>query len=326
MVAKIFDIKSDPMGSGKWLWWFWLFIIDSPKTPTTPRQAVIAWTTKNVVGIEPENNEIFFTSSKGDKSTDGAVAAWYFDGEKMHHNITMEKCKIKILPEKLSSLSKTPTSFYAGSSSHKIRIGRDFIFNVKSKGKNITSTERYELHKYIKNMGFSEIRNNRLEFSGKIGKESITGTAYFQRMFADVPLVPWNWGIFHFKNGAVLTFLKRHIIKDFGHEISFFDGKKFHNFHDVKITCSGKSLRSFSVKGKTDKEEISFTTVPYASSRWTFGKKIAYMFNDKLEYNEYLSTINDLEIIDRKTGKTIISSSDIGRATGNVEHTTGMLF
>ncbi len=323
---KIFDVKSDPIGSGKWLWWFWLFIIDSPKTSITPRQVVIAWTAKNVVCAEPKNNEIFFTSNKEDKNTDGAVVAWYFDGNKMHHNIVMEKCKIEILPEKISSLSKTPTSFYADNSSHKIRIGKDFIFNVKPKSKNTVFTKHYELRKYTKNIGFSEMRDNMMEFSGEIGKESITGTAYFQRVFADAPLVPWSWGIFHFKNGAFLSFLKRHVIKDFGHDISFFDGKKFHNFHDVKIINNGKSLRSFSIKGKNDKEEISFTTVPYASSRWTFKEKIAHILNEKLEYNEYLSTINDLVIVNSDTGKVITSSRDIGRATGNVEYTTGILF
>lgn len=144
MEQKVFDIKDDPMPKGAWWWWFWLFFIDNPKNPKKPRQLMILWSTKNEKTINCNNLEVKF-SHTGDRSRlDGIVAAWYFDGKKMHHNYLLEQCTLNISQNQITTESKTPTSFATTKNRSTIKIGNDFEFiaiqrtNTISQSRSIT--------------------------------------------------------------------------------------------------------------------------------------------------------------------------------------------
>ena len=93
---KVFDIKNEPMPRGAWWWWFWIFFFNNPKNPKKPQQLMILWSTKNVKKLECNNLKIKLNHLQDKNNLNGAVAAWYFDGEIMHHEFLLEQCDLNI--------------------------------------------------------------------------------------------------------------------------------------------------------------------------------------------------------------------------------------
>ena len=323
---KVFAINHEPMPRGAWWWWFWLFFFDNPNNPATPRQLMILWSTKNVREIECNSLTIKLNHHHVDRSNlDGAVAAWYFDGETMHHNFLLEQCSIKVSDKGLSSNSRTPTYFSINKTENTVKIGDDFEFIAKAGNNHDFTMPSYHAHTYLGNMGYSIIRLNHLNLSGRLKNKPIQGSAYFQRVFVTAPAIPWYWGIFHFENGGVLTYFKPYLLgKAVKKEISFFDGDKLHEFTDLNVTASGGTIPTFTVSGENEYETITFRVNSYAHSSWTFRRKVLGIISNNLTYNEYPAIISDLKLANKKTGKTIISA-DLGSSVGNAEHTTGLL-
>lgn len=322
---KVFDIKNEPMPRGAWWWWFWLFFFNNPKNPEKPRQLMILWSTKNVRKIDCNNLKIKLRHSQDRNNLDGAVAAWYFDGEKMNHNFLLEQCNIKITDKELISESKTPTSFSINRTTNTIKIGKDFEFVAKSGNRNNFTMPTHHVNNYLGDLGYSIIRLNRLSLTGRVKKTPIHGTAYFQRVFVTAPAIPWYWGIFHFENGGILTYFNPHVLgKSIRKDISFFDGKKIHKFKDVKVEKIGKDMPIFVISGENRYERIKFAVKSYSHSSWTFKKKMFGLIPNKLVYNEYPSVISHIEV-ERKTGEEV-DLSRLGNSVGNAEHTTGILF
>ena len=323
---KVFAIQKEPMPRGAWWWWFWLFFFDNPNNPATPRQLMILWSTKNVREIECNNLTIKLNHHPVDRSNlDGAVAAWYFDGETMHHNFILEQCSIQVSDRVLSSNSRTPTYFSINETENTVKIGDDFEFIAKAGNSHDFTMPSYHSHTYLGNMGYSIIRLNHLNLSGRLKNKPIQGSAYFQRVFVTAPAIPWYWGIFHFENGSVLTYFKPYLLgRAVKKEISFFDGDKLHEFTDLNVTASGGTIPTFTVSGENEHEAITFIVNSYAHSSWAFRRKILGIISNNLIYNEYPAIISDLKLANKKTGETIIAA-DLGRSVGNAEHTTGLL-
>lgn len=325
---KVFDMGNEPMPRGAWWWWFWLFFFNNPKNPATPQQLMILWSTKNVREIECNNLKIRLNHHPMDRSNlDGAVAAWYFDGEKMHHNFILEQCSIHVSDSELSSDSSTPTSFSINKTENTVKIGDDFTFIAKAGNNHDFTMPRYHSHTYLGNMGYSIIRLNHLDLSGRLKNKPIQGSAYFQRVFVNAPAIPWYWGIFHFENGGVLTYFKPHLLgKSIKKEITFFDGNKTHEFTDIdiKLKVSGENIPTFTVSGENKHEKINFIVNSYSHSSWAFRRRVLGIISNKLTYNEYPAIISDLKLTNKKTGEKIISE-DLGKSVGNAEHTTGLL-
>ena len=328
---KVFDIKKEPVPRGAWWWWFWLFFFDNQDNPEKPRQLMILWSTKNVKEINCNDLKIKLTRNHNRNTLDGAVAAWYFDGEKMHHNFILEQCNININEEdkKLSSDSAAPTSFSIDKTKNTIKIGNNFEFIAEPEYKNEFTVPTYHSNTYIFDKGYSIIRLNHLNLRGKVNNESIQGSAYFQRVFVNAPSPPWYWGIFHFENGGILTYFNPHLLGiSVKKDISFFDGKKIHEFVDInvkRIDANGKEMPTFTVSGENENEKINFTVDSYSQSSWTFRKKTLGAIPNKLIYNEYPAVISDLRLINKETGEKI-GLEDLGRSVGNAEHTTGFMF
>ena len=322
---KVFDIEKEPMPGGAWWWWFWLFFFDNPRDPNKPRQLMILWSTKNVKEIKCNSLDIKLKFPIDKKNLDGAVAAWYFDGEKMHHDFLLEQCHLKVVEDGISTDSKTPTSFTIRDIVNRVRIGDEFDFVAEAKGKHDFLKPSYHANNFIGSKGYAITKVNHLDLKGYVGGKPIKGTAYFQRVFVNAPAIPWYWGIFHFANGAVLTYTNQMALKKaIKKQIVFFDGNERHEIKDITVKRIGGAIPEFKVSGETNGAKARFTVSAYSHSSWTFRKKSLGMFPNKLVYNEYPATITDFEFINKKTGKTL-TSKELGKAVGNAEHTTGYL-
>ncbi len=326
IMKRVFDIDDEPMPRGAWWWWFWLFFFDNPKDPSKPRQLMILWSTKNVSEIDCNGMKMKLSRHNDRSRLDGAVASWYFDGKKMHHNFLLEHCDIQISGNGLKTDSDTPTSFVMDSSRNIIRIGDDFNFIADAGKRHSFSFPTYHDRKFVMNKGYQIIRLNHLDLSGTVGGKPIKGSAYFQRVFVNAPSPPWYWGIFHFHNGALLTYFNPHMLgKSIRKDISFYNDGKMHEFKDINVNRTGDEIPEFIIGGENGSERISFKVSAYAHSSWTFRKRSLGIFPNKLVYNEYPATINDFELKNTKTGK-VTTQKDLGKSIGNAEHTTGLLF
>jgi len=126
----VFSLEGEPWNPGSWWWWFWLFFFDNPLDPSRPRQLMILWSTKNVDEIDCNDYKISMGHKSGPGRLDGAVAAWYFDGEVMQHNYLLEKGVVELSEDRLDFKSSQPSSFEVDKGLNRIRIGDDFKFNA----------------------------------------------------------------------------------------------------------------------------------------------------------------------------------------------------
>jgi len=322
---KLFDTQEEPMPRGAWWWWFWMFYFNNPDDPDKPRQLMILWSTKNVKTIDCNGLEINIKRPLDRKNLDGAVAAWYFDGRKMHHNFLLEQCNIKVKDYGIFTDSDPETSFVIGEDRHIVKIGDDFEFIAEPRDDHEFVMPSYHANTFVGSKGYGITKINRLDLGGKVHGEPINGSAYFQRVFVSAPAVPWYWGSFHFANGGVLTYTNQMVLgKAIKKNVSFFDGKQLHELGDVTVKRLGGELPEFRVTSKTEDAEIAFTVKAYAHSSWTFRKKSLGVLPNKLVYNEYPSTITDFQFRDKKSGRRLLLG-DLGKSVGNAEHTTGYL-
>ncbi len=322
----VFDVKDDPMPKGSWWWWFWLLFFDNPKNPKKPRQLMILWSTKNEKSIDC-NGKVMLLGPQDDRSNmDGAVAAWYFDGEKMHHNFLLEQCKLKITGNSLASQSLTPTTFSMDGKKSVVTIGNGMKFTARMTEKCDFTKPDYRTNHYPLGMNYSLLRVNHLDLDVVLNGEKLKGSAYFQRVFVNSPSPGWYWGVLHFKKGGVLTYFNpRFMGKSVKQDIVLFDGKDTHRFKKINVRgIEAGPFPDFVINGENETHTIKFTVVSYEHSSWTFRKRAFGIFPNKLVYNEYPMTVSDLVLEDKKTGKKI-TSDDLGLAIGNAEHSTGLL-
>lgn len=325
MGLKVFDIDDEPMPHGAWWWWWWLFMFDNPKNPEKPRQLMILWSTMNVKEIECNDLPIKLNLTSDRSNIDGAVCAWYFDGEKMHHNFLREQCYLKVTENSIASGSAVPTSYSVDGSKSIVKIGDEFEFISDVEDINEFTLPVYNSHTYLGNLGFCILRFNRLGLTGEVNGEKITGTSYFQRVFVNAPSPSWYWGIFHFENGAIMSYFNPNLFGlSVSKNISFFDGSEMHEIKNVKVIRSGGEIPTFTISGDDGEKKMDFTVSSYSHSSWTFNKKRLGVIPSKLVYNEYPAVITDLRFADKKTGK-ITTLEDLGKSIGNAEHTTGLL-
>ncbi|MFH1229838.1 MAG: hypothetical protein V1678_05460 [Candidatus Aenigmatarchaeota archaeon] len=324
--TKIFDIKNESMSKGAWWWWFCLFFIDDKNNPNTPKQLMVLWSTKNSKSFWCNDIKMEMCKPSSNDTIPGAVASWYFDGQKMQQPLLFEQCNLKLSSNILVSDSSTPTSFSMEGGKGVVKIGDDFELNVEVENNHDFTKPLYASHSYLFNKGYSMIRLIHLKLTGKIKGENISGSAFFHRIFVNLPSPSWHWGLFHFKNGGILTYYNPYIFKkSMKKDITLFDGNCIHEFVDIKVKKKDECFPVFHVSGENDCEKIEFTVKTYSQASWTFKKRSIGFIPNKLVYNEYPSFISDLKLVDKKTGKNI-NLDYLGSSVGNTEYTTGMLF
>ncbi len=325
LADRVFDIENEPMPRGSWWWWFWLFFFDNPRDPEKPRQLMILWSTKNEKSIDCNGVKMLLGPQNDRSRMEGAVASWYFDGERMHHNFLLDQCRLMVSGNSLKTGGQTPTSFSIEGGRFTVRIGDDMEFVSKPTNNSDFTRPSHHRSNYGLGKNYSMIRFNHFGLEAKIKGEKARGTSYFQRVFVNAPSPSWYWGVLHFEKGGVLTYFNPYALgKSIKKKIMFFDGKKTHEFRRVNVKRTESDFPRFEVKGENKTHRIKFTAVSYQHSSWTFRKMSLGFIPSRLVYNEYPSTVNDLVLEDRKSGRKR-TSEDFGKAVGNAEHTTGML-
>jgi len=325
---QVFNIEDEHLHNGAWWWWFWLFFIENPAAPEKPRQLMILWSIKNVPDVDCNHLNIKADNSGGDRSIlDGVVAAWYFDGDKMHHNFLLEQCNLHIGENSLTAES-TPSSTYSiKGMEHTVKIGEDFDFTAVEKSSHMFTGPTYNSDVYFANRGYSIIRINHLNLTGKINGEEIRGSAYFQRVFVNTPSPPWYWGIFHFEGGALLSYFNPYLLgRSLSKKVSFYDGTKLHQLDNLVVTRieQESGLPEFKASAENQTHTIEFTVKSYSHSDWTFKRKTLGIIPSKLVYNEYPAVISHLKFTNKETGEKT-THLDLGPSVGNAEHSTGVL-
>lgn len=324
--GKVFDLKSGPMRRGEWLWWFWLFFFDNPLDPGKPRQLMILWSAKNSRQIDCNSLIIRPVLPVGRDNLDGAVAAWYFDGERMRHNFVLERCMLHVSEKGLYAETNMPTAFEIEGGLSTVRIGDDFTFLARVEGRDNFLRPSLHGNDFLAGKGYSILKMNRLALDGVVDGMPVKGSAYFQRVIVNGPAIPWFWGAFHFREGAVLTYTNQFMFgKAVKKHIAFYDRGTLREFHKIKVKRLRGKMPVFCVSGEAPGESIRFTVTPYSHSSWTFKKKSLRLVPNKLVYNEYPAVLSDFEYVD-EAGNCTKTLEELGPAVGNAEHATGYLF
>ncbi len=323
IIQKIFDLKSHSFGRFGWVWWFWLFFFENPLNPEKPRQATIIWSAKNDV---LNCNEIELGKRnplKDDGSLQGAVTAWYFDGQKMHENILLNNVEINQTPMNLFT-SFPNTSFCFKNGLFEVTLNNAMKFEaLLEDGKEFT-VPSIKKTKHL-GLGYEMIEMKNLKLKAMVDGKVSEGTAMFQKVFLNAPPIPWYWGVFHFENGAFLSYFNPYIlVNSVKKNVSFYDGKKLHEFNDVSVKKINGSLPKFYVKAKDNEKTIEFMVETYSKTVWKFRKKKFGLIPLKFDYRQYPAILSSFKFKDLKSSLTF-SEKDLGKGIGNAEHSTGIL-
>tara|TARA_Y100000310_G_scaffold343708_1_gene452637 strand:- start:5227 stop:6333 length:1107 start_codon:yes stop_codon:yes gene_type:complete len=357
LFEKIWTIDPADDKKGTWWWWFWLFFIENKENPDKPHQLMILWSTKNEKQVTCNDRVFEFPNKvniqKNKSDFDGVVAVWYYDGE-MHDGYLLEEAKISLTkkPYSLTSDSKNKTSFYEKDGKFKVIINKGkkkFDFDLSLEENNDIAKPTHSNNSFFGGLlSFSALGIPKADFTGTITdskEEKIKGTAYFQYVIVNAPSPSWYWGIFHFKEGSILSYFNPHVgpalLKgtftnnfieqgnfSMGNDIYFFSqrtGKKEHfKIKSIKNNKNSIGQPVFSVKGENKNEKISFDVDCYSDAYWEFEKKSFGFLKSKLRYNEYPSKIKNFVLQDKK-GNVLTSTKEIGEGVGNAEHSWGFL-
>lgn len=324
-IQKIFDMKNLSFGWNNWIWWFWLFCFENPKNPKKPRQMTILWSAKNDANIKCNGMAIGTKNPlKGDCSLVGGVAAWYFDGLKMHDNLLLNK--VKINQDRLGITTFSPkTTFQFNKGTFQISVGDKMKFEAAllNDANKFTSPWEKE-HKYF-GLGYEMIGINRLKLKASVDGEISEGSAYFQKVFLKVPAVPWYWGIFHFRHNVCLSYFNPYIFgKSLKKDVSFYDGKMLRKFNNIKVKETVNPLPVFHIKAEDKEKALEFLVETYSKTSWDFSKRKIGIIPINFSYKQYPARITRFRFKDKQNNLTL-SEKDVGIGIGNAEHSTGIL-
>ena len=363
LIRSIWTPPSSWKVPGSWFWWFWLFFIHDENTAETGkcRQLMILWSIKKDRRISCNSLDIQIpnqieTSGPMAWKLNGAAAAWYFDGERMHHDFVLEKSAMALDGRNLalSAPGKTPSSFY--------QDGNEFVTKIKSKlGHRPIEFEfrarQEDLHTAVgpthgsTHLPFGmKVEGTMIERFVLRGTETrngkphpIRGTAYFQKILVACPPPQWYWGLYHFADGSILAFmvtyagratLADNLWKGAGlkkptlavnQDIMLYHAPSGRVFKSKDVSLVPKSeggrLWSHAVHGKGKDFEIRAFARAYSHSCWKFVKKLGPLpAKSTFKYNEYPAVLEHLELR-TKAGETII----LKNGWGNMENSWGFL-
>ncbi len=345
---------------GAWLWWFWIFFIHDENTRKTGkcRQLMILWSIKkdpsircNSLGIHvPKQIE---SRVDGTFRLNGAAAAWYYDGERMHEDFVLETSHMELDPSRssLAAPGKTPSSFSLN--------GNDFITKIKSGSLEFEFIARQEdlrgpvgpVHGSTKLPAGMKIEGTRIERLGLSGtemhngtKRAISGTAYFQKILLAAPPPQWYWGLYHFSDGSFFTYmlpyagraaLAGNAWKGAGlkkptfplqQDILLFHAPTGRVYEGSQLTVAPRKIAGtqnwlHEIKGGGKDFTIRATARAYSHACWAFEKKIgALPARSRFFYNEYPSVLERLELRE-SSGQTLL----LENGWGNMENSWGFI-
>ncbi|PIT84340.1 hypothetical protein COU37_03655 [Candidatus Micrarchaeota archaeon CG10_big_fil_rev_8_21_14_0_10_45_29] len=348
------------MKKGAWLWWFWIFFMHDENTKISGkcRQIMILWSVKNDKCIKVNEKQICVDKQivplRDCWKLNGAAAAWYFDGEKMHENFILEESSMSLDPNarRLDAPGKTPSAFFEAGESRwitNINAGdNSFELVAEQIDSNVAIGPVHNITKMLG--GAIEIEGTRIErmrltgthsFKGEAKK--IFGTAYFQKIYLAAPPPQWYWGLYHFEGGSMATYMKTYVdsamLKSNGIEPKLSkglipltsdiliyhapSGEAFggHELHVVPKKEEGE-LYSHSLEGGGERFKFHATARAYSHACWSFEKKIGFLpINSTFKYNEYPAVMESLEITPLDGREKIV----LKNGWGNMENSWGFI-
>ena len=345
---------------GAWLWWFWLFFIHDKNTRKTGkcRQLMILWSIKKDKEIMCNSLDIrqpvqLELRADGAYWLNGAAAAWYFDGEKMHEDFVLETSCMSLDPlrRSLTAPGRTPSSFSMR--------GADFVTKIKSGKTEFEFVARQKdthpavgpTHGATRLPAGMLIEGTRIETLGLSGteihegrKSALSGTAYFQKILLAAPPPQWYWGLYHFSDGSFFTYMVpyagRAALADNAWKGASLKKPGLPIKEDVflyhapsKRVFEGSCLTVTPTKiGKTENWQhelvgggegftITATARAYSHACWSFRKKIGPLpARSNFRYNEYPSVLESLEL-KTSAGEAI----SLKNGWGNMENSWGFI-
>ncbi len=347
-----------------WDWWWWLVMLDGDEKNPAGRQLMVLWSTKdnsfvevNGVAWEPSGRPGF--DGKGSIAMDGMVAAWYYDGNELVEPLVLEKSRIIVLAENHPEwpfkkggiiASHTEQEYSMGLNAKEdefwVKLETDYgEFDLKMLPWNTAmSSLKVAQSEYGLGMGYGISRLHGSICKGKVRGESVTGTAYFQKVCVQAPSPPWFWGMLHFDDGSYIDWFLPHISptmtskdsepwkdRDFTH-FPLSMGGLFHDvsrqrterFSELRVerTCNPDNLPTFHIHMWNGVTEVRIEAKAVTRAHWTFDQPTRGGMASHLTYNEYPLDVIRLEI-DDELG--IRYRHDWTTIHGNAEHSWGLL-
>jgi len=360
LIRSIWQPPQEWKTPGAWLWWFWLFFIHDENTKKTGkcRQLMILWSIKKDGGIMCNSLDIrqprqIESRADGTFRLNGAAAAWYFDGEKMHEDFVLETTQMSLDPRgsSLSAPGKTPSSFFMR--------GGDFVTKIKSGGHEFEFVARQkDLHASVgPTHGTTPlpagmlIEGTRIETLGLSGtearngrKRALSGTAYFQKILLAAPPPQWYWGLYHFPDGSFFTYMVpyagRATLADnawqgarlkkpsfpIKQDVFLYHASSKRVFEGSRLTVvpgkiAGTENYQHALSGGGAGFTITATARAYSHACWSFRKKIgALPARSNFRYNEYPAVLESLALT-TSSGEVI----SLRNGWGNMENSWGFI-
>jgi len=232
----------------------------------------------------------------------------------------------------------------------KFRHKKDkFNFIIKPLSSYMSEPE-FTFRKYLGKMGYTIYRIKGMKLSGTMTvdgvDETISGSAYFQKLKLNSPGVPWYWGIFHFEDAGHLHYMIPHIGPsifrtkenprsrlDWGEiklskTLDYFDTTNRVLYHfdklDLKKDFTADELPIFNLTGKNSiGQRLVLSITSYARAYWRFEQKTSIKTRIFF-YNEYPANITKFEIYDQNN-KKLVDLKKLGDNIGHCEHSWGRL-
>jgi hypothetical protein len=348
---------------GAWYWWFWLFFIHDEDTAKTGkcRQLMILWSIKKDNRISCNSLDIQIPiqieqTGPLDWKLNGAAAAWYYDGLKMHDDFVLEKSEMTLDGKRLRLIApgQTPSSFCMDNN--------DFVTKIKTKAASDSFDFEFRarqedlhpvvgpVHGYTKLPMGMAVEGTMIERFVLSGTEAcngktrdIHGTAYFQKILVAAPPPQWYWGMYHFLDGSILAFMVtyagRATLADnawkgaglkkptlpVNQDIMLYHAPSGRVFKSKDVSLipknEGNHLWSHAIHGKGKDFEIDAHARAYSHSCWKFVKPIGPLpTKSTFKYNEYPAVLERLELR-LADGEKI----ELKNGWGNMENSWGFL-
>jgi hypothetical protein len=364
IIRNIWSPPSSWKVPGSWFWWFWLFFIHDKDTPKTGkcRQLMILWSIKKDGRISCNSLDIRIPkqlekNGDGRWKLNGAAAAWYYDGKTMNEDFILETSAMELDGKGLSLKAPgiTPSSFSLEGDVFKTRLrGKDasgqtmdFEFRAKQEDKHDAVGPTHGNTPLPLGMRVEGTMIERFTLSGTEecgGKKSpISGTAYFQKILVAVPPPQWYWGIYHFNDGSILTYMVsyagRAALADnlwkapklrkptlpVKQDIMLYhapSGRVFKGTDAVVMPKNeGGHLWSHTVIGKGRGFRLEAFAKAYSHACWSFGKRVGPLpAKSTFKYNEYPSVL-ERAVLETEDGERI----ELENGWGNMENSWGFL-
>jgi len=283
----------------------------------------------------------------------GAAAAWYFDGEKMHEDFVLETSSMSLDPRlrSLSAPGRAPSSFFMR--------GNDFVTRIKSGKTEFEFVARQnDMHAAVgpthgatplpAGMRIEGTRIETLELSGTEAhggkKRALSGTAYFQKILLAAPPPQWYWGLYHFSDGSFFTYMVpyagRATLADnawrgarlkkpslpIKQDVFLYHAPSKRVYEGSRLTVTPKQIGGtenwqHELEGGGTGFTITATARAYSHACWSFRKKIgALPARSNFRYNEYPSVLESLTLT-ASSGEKI----SLKNGWGNMENSWGFI-